>query len=102
MTLGAALAQGDAALAGPLLHASEFLGLPIGWGSKRYLFGVLPVGDAFLAWSKTARPWIAPPGALDLPPVVRWWWRLPAHALSLVLVVVVWLPGRRKKSGLSC
>jgi hypothetical protein len=96
VTLGAALAQGDNALADPLLHASEFLGLPIGWGEKRYLFGVLPVGDVFLAWSKTARPWIAPAAALELPPLVRWWWRLPAHVLSLVPVALLWLPGRRR------
>ncbi|MFL5804102.1 MAG: hypothetical protein ACJ8CR_20450 [Roseiflexaceae bacterium] len=97
VTLGAALAQGDAALADPLLHAGETFGLPFSWGgSKRYLFGALPIGDAFLAWSKTARLWIAPPAALELPPVVDWWWRLPAHALSLVLAVLIWLPARRR------
>jgi len=97
VTLGAALALGDDALADPLLHASETFGLPIGWsGGKRYLFGALPIGDAFLAWSKSARLWVAPPAALDLPPVARWWWRLPAHALSLLLVILIWLPARRR------
>ena len=37
--------------------ASEAFGLPISWGgSKRYLFGAVPVGDAFLVWSKSALP----------------------------------------------
>jgi hypothetical protein len=98
VTLGAALAQGDTALADPLLHAGEFFGLPISWGgSKRYIFGVLPIGDTFLAWSKTARRWIAPSMALALPPVVRWWWRLPAHALSLLFAALIWLPARRRR-----
>ena len=97
VTLGAALVQGDRALADPLLHASEGFGLPISWGgAKRYLFGAIPVGDAFLAWSKAARPWIAPVATSDLPQVVRWWWRLPAHALSLALAALLWLPFRRR------
>src|SRR5262245_49124893 len=93
VTLGAALAQGDRALADPLLHASEGFGLPISWaGAKRYLFGAVPIGDAFLVWSKAARPWIAPTAISDLPAVVRWWWRLPAHILSLALVALFGLP----------
>jgi hypothetical protein len=98
VTLGAALAQGDRALADPLLHASEGFGLPVSWGgAKRYIFGAVPVGDAFLAWSKAARPWIAPPAASDLPSIVSWWWRLPAHILSLALAALLWLPFRRKR-----
>jgi hypothetical protein len=30
-------------------------------------------------------------------PVVRWWWRLPTHALSLALVALFWLPFRRRR-----
>jgi hypothetical protein len=97
VTLGAALVQEDRALADPLLHASEGFGLPISWGgAKRYLFGAVPVGDAFLVWSKAARPWIAPPTTSDLPAVARWWWRLPAHALSLALLALIWFPFRRR------
>jgi hypothetical protein len=59
--------------ADPLLHASEGFGLPVSWGgAKRYLFGVVPIGDAFLVWSKAARPWIAPSKTSELPAVVRW------------------------------
>jgi hypothetical protein len=98
VTLGAALVQGDRALADSLLHASEGFGVPISWGgAKRYLFGAIPVGDAFLVWSKAARPWIAPPATSDLPPVARWWWRLPAHLLSLVPAGLFWLLFRRRR-----
>jgi hypothetical protein len=93
VTLGAALMQQDRALADPLLHASEATGFPMQWSSKKsYLFGLLPVGDAFLAWSKTARSWIAAQPQSDLPQVVSWWWRLPMHALSLMLLVILWHP----------
>jgi hypothetical protein len=92
VTLGAALAQGDRALADPLLHTGEVLGLPLSWGeTKRYALGQVPVGDAFLVWAKTARPvGAAPP--VPLPPVVPGWWRLPWHALALAILLLLWLP----------
>jgi hypothetical protein len=98
VTLGAALMREDTALAYPLLQASEAFGLPISWGgSKRYLFGAVPVGDAFLVWSKSALPWFEVPMPSPASPVVRWWWRLPTHALSLALVALFWLPFRRRR-----
>lgn len=101
VTLGSALVQGDRQLAEPLLHSGEVLGLPITWDNKkRYAFGVMPVGDAFLVWSKNARPWLARPpstgsGSASLPPVASWWWRLPWHGVSLLLVVGLWWRLRR-------
>jgi hypothetical protein len=93
VTLGAALAQGDRALSDPLLHAGEFLGLPISWeGAKRYAFGQVPVGDAFLVWAKTARPPPAAPPAAAYAPVVAGWWRVPLHLLGLAFLALVWLP----------
>lgn len=93
VTLGAALLHNDRELSDALLHASEATGLPLEWGGgKRYAFGLLPVGDAFLVWSKTARPWIAPPPAPILPPVVAGWWRLPYNAVSLLLVLLLVVP----------
>ena len=93
VTLGAALAWGDRALADPVLHAGEFLGLPITWGdTKRYAFGQVPVGDAFLVWAKTARPWTTASSSAPLPPVVAPWWRLPLHAGGLALLALAWLP----------
>jgi hypothetical protein len=59
--------------------------------TKRYALGLLPIGDAFLAWSKTARPWTtAPP---QPPPAsVSPWWRVPLLALLAVVGVAPWLP----------
>ena len=99
VTMGAAQVNGDTALAAGLANYGEFAGLPIDtpW-SKRYAFGVLPVGDAFLAWSKTARPWVNPTPT-GTPPGVSWWWRAPLLALLTVVAVGPWLPvliGRRR------
>ena len=80
---GAAIANGDEELGATLLAAVEVLGLPVEIaGRRRYAGGYLPVGDAFLAWARTAPP--APRHARYAPVVPRWW-RLPVHALSLVL-----------------
>jgi hypothetical protein len=98
VALGAAMVHGDWALADPLLNAIEAFGLPLRWGgTKRYVLGQLPVGDAFLVWAQTARPWIAPTVTAPRPPVVSWGWRLPLHGLSLVLIALFWRPlwGRR-------
>ena len=98
VTLGAALQRQDRTLAEPLLHVGEATGFPVQWRQKkRYLFGLLPVGDAFLVWAKTARPWIAAVPQSDLPPVVNWWWRLPVHALSLILLILLWHPCWRRR-----
>ncbi|MFI7435629.1 hypothetical protein [Micromonospora haikouensis] len=92
VTLGAAQSQGDAALAGALGNYGDLVGLPVDTPTtRRYAFGVLPVGDAFLAWSKTARPWVA--DQPDPPPAtVRWWWRLPLLAALLLVGALGWLP----------
>ncbi|MFB9679475.1 hypothetical protein [Streptosporangium vulgare] len=90
VTLGTAQVHGDAPLAEALANYGELAGLPIDtpW-TKRYAFGVLPIGDAFLAWAKTARPWVssiaAPP-----PVTISWWWRMPLLALLLVIGVALW------------
>ncbi|MED5814887.1 hypothetical protein VST63_21205 [Mycolicibacterium sp. 050232] len=51
--LAAARANGDHDLAGRLIRQVELIGLPVGLRTTRYLFGVLPVGDAFIAWART-------------------------------------------------
>ena len=92
VTLGAAQVEGDAALAGALANYGELAGVPIDtpW-TKRYAFGAVPVGDAFLAWSKSAQPWVS--GEPGPPPVtVSAWWRVPLLSLLLVLGVLPWLP----------
>ncbi len=106
VALGTAQIHGDAPLAEALANYGELAGLPIDtpW-TKRYAFGVLPIGDAFLAWSKTARPWTAPPPSPP-PATITGWWRTPLLALLLVIGVAPWLPallrryqGRRARPG---
>ncbi|GAA4918735.1 hypothetical protein GCM10023334_021010 [Nonomuraea thailandensis] len=101
VTLGAAQVRGDAPLAGALANYGELAGVPAGtpW-TKRYAFGLLPVGDAFLAWSKTARPWVSRPG--DPPPAtVPWWWRGPLLLALAVIGTAPWAPAlwRRRRGG---
>mgnify|MGYP001444752910 CR=1 FL=1 len=92
VALGTAQVHGDATLAGALANYGELAGLPIGTPStKRYAFGLLPIGDAFLAWSKTARPWISPPPAAPHP-VVGPGWRMPLLALLALIGLAPWLP----------
>jgi hypothetical protein len=102
VTIGAAQVQGDASLAAALANYGELAGAPFDtpW-TKRYAFGLLPIGDAFLAWSKTARPWVeqapSPP-----PASVSRWWRVPLLSLLVVLGAIPWLPAllrhyRRRK-----
>jgi hypothetical protein len=92
VTLGAAQVENDAPLAGALANYGEFVGAPLYTpGTKRYAFGVLPIGDAFLAWSKTARPWVARTPVAP-PASVSGWWRLPLLTVLAVLGLGPWLP----------
>ncbi len=93
VALGAAQANGDASLAGALAGFGEFAGLPVGTlNTKRYAFGLVPIGDAFLAWSKSAIPAIA-----DGPePALSGWWRLPLLTVLLVIGLGPWIPAIRR------
>ena len=96
VTLGAARAWGDVRLAEPLRLGGEFLGMGVTiGGEKRYALGALPVGDAFLVWSKTAPLWQAAQPAPVFDEIAPPWWRLPLHAISLMLIALIWLPFRR-------
>jgi hypothetical protein len=97
-TLGAAQANGDTALAGALADYGELVGVPVDspW-TKRYAAGALPIGDAFLAWSKTARPWVAATPAAP-PPSVSPWWRVPVLTLLIFVAVVPWIRRRRPRA----
>ncbi|WP_344281404.1 hypothetical protein [Streptomyces hebeiensis] len=92
VTIGAAQVHGDDRLASALAAYCELLGLPLDtpW-TKRYAFGLVPIGDEFLAWSKTARPWVADPPPPP-PASVSAWWRLPLLSLLTILGVAPWLP----------
>ncbi|BDT99458.1 hypothetical protein [Nocardia sputorum] len=90
VTIGAARVHGDRNLAGPITGLGESLGMPVTLGnSKRYAFGALPIGDAFLAWSFAA-PLAST--ATSFPPVVSWWWRPLWHALALTVLTPLWFP----------
>jgi hypothetical protein len=81
--LGAARVQHDP-LAGVLAREGDLLGVPVtGLHTKRYALGLVPIGDAFLVWSATARPFATseqPELSMRFP---AWW---------LPWLVLVWLP----------
>lgn len=91
VTLGAARVNGDQSLAKALGSAGELVGLPLTLpGSKRYAFGLVPIADAFLAWSATARLLTAPqPTARD--DGLHWWWRAPWLAILAILAAAPWV-----------
>ncbi|MEV4636828.1 hypothetical protein AB0J80_05685 [Actinoplanes sp. NPDC049548] len=96
VTLGAARVQGDEGLARALGNYGELLGVPVStpW-SKRYAGGLLPIGDAFLAWSKTARPWVSPPPSPPPSLELARWWRAPLLAVLALAVLLAWIPVAR-------
>lgn len=91
VALGAARVNGDPELAAALGSEGELLGLPLTLpGSKRYAFGLVPIGDAFVVWSATARPLTTPfVPARDYG--LRWWWRIPWLLLLGVLALAPWV-----------
>ncbi len=96
--IGAAQVHGDRETASAMIAAGEAVGFPIEWsGRKVYAFGLLPVGDAFLAWAKASRSWMRPAADAGLPPLVAGWWRLPFHAAAFMMVFSLWLPFFRKR-----
>ncbi|MGY4766936.1 hypothetical protein ACXC9Q_08460 [Kribbella sp. CWNU-51] len=89
VTMGAARVQHDP-LADRLAREGDLLGLPLsGLKTKRYLFGTLPIGDAFLAWSASARPLVADD---DQPKLAgdSYWWRLPWLPIIWLLPLILW------------
>lgn len=91
VTVAAAKVEGDTALAEAVLNVGEALGMPIEIsGSKRYALGVLPTGDAFLAWAKSATPWTFTPAPSSFPTLIATGWRLPIHAVTLIVLVMLW------------
>ena len=103
VTIGAARIIGDREAVAGMVSAAEALAFPITWrGSKRYAAGILPVADAFLAWSNTARPWFAKPPPRQWEPFVSSWWRIPVHLVSAVGVFLMVAGAfRRRRRGVS-
>ncbi|MBZ0285615.1 MAG: hypothetical protein K8L97_33095 [Anaerolineae bacterium] len=95
VTAGAARLQDDDALADPIFNAGEALGMPISLGgAKRYAFGLLPIGDAFVAWAKSAVPLTVIPSIQlqNPPPIVNPGWRIPIHGITILFLSILWLP----------
>jgi hypothetical protein len=86
--MGAAISMNDMAAANAFNGFVEMGGFAFqGFGERRYLFGTLPIGDAFLVWVRTMTPLVK----LQWQPVfpVVWAWGL--HLVSLLLLgLVVW------------
>lgn len=94
--LGASRVYGDAELTRAIWQGGEALGWALETGGRRrYALGLLPIGDAFVVWAKTAVPWLGEPPPADYPPIIPWWWRWPLHLLSLGVLLVVGLVVRR-------
>lgn len=90
VTMGAARRVGDDRLAATLDREVEAVGWPSGLGvpGRRYALGVLPVGDAFLAWARTV-PTAEPAGPFPDRPASRlWWWSLAWTLAGSGLVMV--------------
>jgi hypothetical protein len=97
VTMGTAFLYNDRELGDAFFHIGESAGMPLYWGdTKRYALGLLPVGDAFLAWSQTALPLVRQVEPDAFPVIVSSWWRLPLHILSLGFVALLLLPEWRR------
>ena len=79
---GAARVHGDHRLAEILLGAVEVAGVPLQFGkTRRYVGGIVPVADAFIAWSRSS-----PLGAFEWAPnILPRGWHLPFHMFSVLL-----------------
>lgn len=94
VNIGTAMQLGDRPYVESMIPTIELVGMPL--PGKKYAFGMLPVGDAFLAWSKSARPFTRPSRTEVYSPVVSPWFRWPWHLLFSVLLLLLWLgPIRR-------
>jgi hypothetical protein len=86
---GAARVHGDESLVQALLGTVEVAGLPIEWnGSRRYLLGAVPVGDAFIAWARSSEPLPAAESS-HWERIIPTWWAFPAHTVSVAVLVVM-------------
>jgi len=80
---------------GYALHQTvEMAGLPVLQAEEKYYaFGFLPLGETFLAWSRTAVSWFSKPlyttGFSQIPGPC---WRFPVHIISLLFICIVWFP----------
>lgn len=105
VTLAAARAHGDDALARSLDQEAEVFGVPLAWGGeRRYALGVVPVGDAWLAWARSeprapdvvSSPPSSPPASSD-----SWaWWAWALLALLPGLLATAWQARVRRRGAM--
>jgi hypothetical protein len=97
VALAAASRQRDIQLVRALNAEAEFLGVPFTWrGERRYGFGALPVGDAFLAWTRAQNPSSAPTGSLQSPrPLWLLWGVVPLLPGTIAAALLVGFRRRR-------
>ncbi len=95
--MGTARMYNDQETAVAIEQAGEALAMPITWrGQKRYGFGLIPVGDAFAAWSQTVRPWFEEPSSVGYPRLIPRFWQGRLHLVSLLLLGFLWLVGLKR------
>lgn len=67
-----------------------------------YALGFLPVGEAFVVWSKTAQPWVSEvPEDVERDEGWMWHWHLVSLFVVLLLgmpVILSWYRGRRAEA----
>ncbi|MFG1815757.1 hypothetical protein ACGFIF_18480 [Kribbella sp. NPDC049174] len=99
VTMGAARVERDP-LADRLAREGDLLGLPVsGPKTKRYALGLVPIGDAFLAWSASARPIVAAEQP-ELSSGAGWWrdpWLLLIWSPALILWGLLRFRRRRRR-----
>lgn len=94
--MGTSRVFGDTKLASSLWQSVEFLGGAVTLnGERRYALGIMPIGDAFVVWSKSTLLWLGEMPAKNHQPFVSWWWRLPSHGLSLLILWLTFFVARK-------
>ncbi|MFV0253982.1 MAG: hypothetical protein ACK5H2_11710 [Beutenbergiaceae bacterium] len=97
VTLAAARAYGDTALAADLDREAELLGLPFQLaGERRYAAGVMPIGDAFLAWARSV-PSSDNADISEQGPRIAWLLLALPGLLLLTIGLVLRKPGRARR-----
>lgn len=102
--MASAGAHGDLAAARRILCLIEVIGAPVELRGRRfYAAGILPIGDAFLAWARTTPAPVAARGAAaPWVSVLSGRWVVFLHLASAAVLVLAgrsWWRGSRRSSG---